>query len=188
MCIRDSNALSIRKQTATPRQKSLIVSRIVHLEPEMREELMSGKDVEEISGDDARVIIDKLQEIGERIGYPPSEKQSALIVKLADQLGIELDVALGLAGVSEISGLTGGGGGTASELIGKLIEQTRDLPATEAQVNLIEKLAEQNKKSLSEVLTSVGAKDISELTKSDASEIISKMKGRRRSSSRKRRS
>ena len=99
-----------------------------------------------------------------------------------------MDVALGLAGVSEISGLTGGGGGTASELIGKLIEQTRDLPATEAQVNLIEKLAEQNKKSLSEVLTSVGAKDISELTKSDASEIISKMKGRRRSSSRKRRS
>ena len=183
-----NNALSIRKQTATPRQKSLIVSRIVHLEPEMREELMSGKDVEEISGDDARVIIDKLQEIGDSIGYPPSEKQSALIVKLADQLGIELDVALGLAGVSEISGLTGGGGGTASELIGKLIEQTRDLPATEAQVNLIEKLAEQNKKSLSEVLTSVGAKDISELTKSDASEIISKMKGRRRSSSRKRRS
>ena len=183
-----NNALSIRKQTATPRQQSLIESRMAHLEPEMRNELMLGKSVEEITGDEAREIIDKLQEIGDRIGYPPSEKQSALILKLADQLGIGLDEALGLAGVTEIPELTGGGDGTASELIGKLIQMTRDLPSTEAQVELIEKLVEQNEKSLSEVLSTVGARDISELTKSDASDIISKMKGRGRGRSRKKRS
>ena len=65
---------------------------------------------------------------------------------------------------------------------------SRDLPSTEAQVELIEKLVEQNEKSLSEVLSTVGARDISELTKSDASDIISKMKGRGRGRSRKKRS
>ena len=183
-----NNALSIRKQTATPRQKSLIESRLVHLEPELRDELMSGKSAGEITGDEAREIIEKLQEIGDRLGYPPSEKQSALIIKLADQLGIDLDGALELVGVNELAALTGGGEGTASELIGKMIEMTKDLPATESQVNLIEKMAEQNDKQLSEVLATVGVRDASELTKSDASDIISKMKGRRKGRSRGRRS
>ena len=179
-----NNALGIRKQTATPRQKSLIESRLVHLEPEIKNEILSGKTTAEITGDEARTIIDKLKEIGDSVGYPPSEKQAALIVRLSDQLGMDLDEALELAGVSEISALTGGGEGTASELIGNLIEKTKDLPATESQVNLIEKLAEQNDKKLSEVLATVGARDISELTKTDASDIISKMKGRSRGRSR----
>ena len=183
-----NNALGIRKQTATPRQKSLIESRLVHLEPETKDELLSGKTMAEITGDEARAIIDKLKEIGDSMGYPPSEKQAALIVRLSDQLGMGLDGALELAGVSEMSALTGGGEGTASELIGNLIEKTKDLPATESQVNLIEKLAEQNDKKLSEVLATVGARDISELTKTDASDIISKMKGRSRRQSRRSRS
>ena len=183
-----NNALNIRKQTATPRQKSLIESRLVHLEPEIKDELMSGKDVSEITGDEARTIIEKLQEIGDSVGYPPSEKQSALIVKLADQLGLGLDGALEIAGVSDMSDLTGGGEGTASELIGNLIGMTKDLPATESQVQLIEKLAQQNDKQMSEVLATVGAREISELTKTDASDIISKMKGRKRGRSRRKRS
>ena len=181
-----NNALSIRKQTATPRQKALIESRLVHLESEMRDELLSGKTIEEITGDEARTVIEKLQEIGESFGYPPSEKQSSLIVKLADQLEMDLDEAFKLAGVSEMSALTGGGEGTASELIGKMIELTRGLPATESQVELIKKLAEQNEKPLSEILATVGARDISELTKSTASDIISKIKGRRGRSRRRR--
>ena len=181
-----NNALTIRKQTATPRQKALIESRLVHLESEMRDELLSGKTIEEITGDEARTVIEKLQEIGESFGYPPSEKQSSLIVKLADQLEMDLDEAFKLAGVSEMSALTGGGEGTASELIGKMIELTRDLPATESQVELIKKLAEQNEKPLSEILATVGARDISELTKSSASDIISKIKGRRGRSRRRR--
>ena len=181
-----NNALSIRKETATPRQKALIESRLVHLESEMRDELLSGKTIEEITGDEARTVIEKLQEIGESFGYPPSEKQSSLIVKLADQLEMDLDGAFKLAGVSEMSALTGGSEGTASELIGKMIELTRGLPATESQVELIKKLAEQNEKPLSEVLATVGARDISELTKSDASDIISKIKGRRGRSRRRR--
>jgi len=183
-----NNALGIRKQTATPRQKSLIESRLAHLEPEIQDEILSGKTTSDITGDEARAIIDKLKEIGDSIGYPPSEKQSALIIKLADQLGIDLDGALELVEVNELAALTGGGEGTASELIGKMIEMTKDLPATESQVNLIEKMAEQNNKQLSEVLATVGVRDASELTKSDASDIISKMKGRRKGRSRGRRS
>ena len=179
-----NNALSIRKQTATPRQKTLIESRLVHLEPELRDELMSGKSAGEITGEEAREIIEKLKEIGDSLGYPPSEKQSALIIKLADQLEIDLDGALELVGVNELAALTGGGEGTASELIGKMIEMTKNLPATESQVNLIEKMAEQNDKQLSEVLATIGVRDTTELTKSDASDIISKMKGRRKGSSR----
>ena len=181
-----NNALTIRKQTATPRQKALIESRLVHLESEMRDELLSGKTIEEITGDEARTVIERLQELAESIGFPPSEKQSSLIVKLADQLEMDLDEAFKLAGVSEMSALTGGGEGTASELIGKMIELTRGLPATESQVELIKKLAEQNEKPLSEILATVGARDISELTKSTASDIISKIKGRRGRSRRRR--
>ena len=181
-----NNALSIRKQTATPRQKALIESRLVHLESEIKDELLSGKTIDEITGDEARTVIEKLQEIGESFGYPPSEKQVSLIVKLADQLKMDLDSALELAGVSEISALTGGSEGTASELIGKMIELTKGLPATESQVELIEKLAEQNEKPLSEILATVGARDPSELTKSDASDIISKIKGRKGRSRRRR--
>ena len=44
----------------------------------MKNELMLGKSAEEITGDEAREIIEKLQEIGDKIGYSPSEKQSAL--------------------------------------------------------------------------------------------------------------
>lgn len=183
-----NNALSIRKKTATPRQKSLIESRLAHLESELVEELMSGKSVDEITGDEARSIIDRLQEIGDSVGYPPSEKQSALIVKLADQNGIGLDDALDLVGVSDITALTGGGSGTASELIGKLIEMSKGMPATESQVGLIEKLSEQNDKSIAEVLAIVGARDFTELTKSDASTIISKMKGRSRGQRKRRQS
>ena len=181
-----NNALTIRKQTATPRQKALIESRLVHLESEIRDELLSGKTIDEITGDEARTINEKLQEIGESFGYPPSEKQGSLIVTLADQLEMDLDEAFKLAGVSEMSALTGGGEGTASELIGKMIELTRGLPATESQVELIKKLAEQNEKPLSEILATVGARDISELTKSTASDIISKIKGRRGRSRRRR--
>ena len=99
---------------------------------------------------------------------------------------MDLDSALELAGVSEISALTGGSEGTASELIGKMIELTKGLPATESQVELIEKLAEQNEKPLSEILATVGARDTSELTKSDASDIIAKIKGRKGRSRRRR--
>jgi len=173
-----NNALDIRKKTATPRQKALIESRLVHLQPELIDEVMSSKTVEEITGDEARAIIDRLQEIGDKVGYPPSEKQSALILKLADQIGIGLDGVLEIAGVSDITALTGGSSGTASELIGVLIEKSKELPATESQVDLIGKLAEQNEKQISELLSIVGARDTSELTKIDASTIISKMKGR----------
>ncbi len=181
-------ALNIRKQTATPRQKSWIESRLAHLEPTMKDELLSGKDIAEITGDEARSIIDKLQDIGNSLGYPPSEKQAALIVKLADQLGIDLDGALEIAGVREMSALTGGNEGTASELIGNMIEMTKVLPASESQVKLIEKLAEQNDMDISEVLVSIGLRDVSELTKTSASEIISKMKGRSRGRSKRSRS
>ena len=183
-----NNALDIRKKTATPRQRALIESRLVHLQPELIDEVMSSKTVDEITGDEARVIIDRLKEIGDTVGYPPSEKQSALILKLADQIGIGLDGVLEMAGVSDISALTGGGSGTASELIGTLIEKSKELPATESQVDLIGKLAEQNDKQISELLTIVGARDISELTKNDASTIISKIKGRSRGRRRKKNS
>jgi hypothetical protein len=66
-----------------------------------------------------------------------------------------------------------------------MIENSKNLPATPPQVDLVNKLSEQYKVPLSEMLAIAGLKDISEMNKADASIIINEMKKRsRRSGSR----
>ena len=101
-------------------------------------------------------------------------------MKLSDQAGLELDATLEKAGVADLSELTGGREGTASELISQMIEMSKDLPATPPQVDLVNKLSEQYEVPLSEMLAIAGLKDISEMSKADASIIINEMKKRSR--------
>jgi hypothetical protein len=60
------------------------------------------------------------------------------------------------------------------------------MPATPAQVDLVNKLAEQHEMPINEVLAIVGLREIDEMTKSDASDIINEMKKRARRSGRRR--
>ena len=101
-------------------------------------------------------------------------------MKLSDQAGLELDATLKKAGVADLSELTGGREGTASELISQMIEISKNLPATAPQVDLVNKLSEQYEVPLSEMLAIAGLKDISEMSKTDASIIINEMKKRSR--------
>jgi len=71
-------------------------------------------------------------------------------------------------------------------LISTLIEKSRNMPATPAQVDLVNKLADQHEMPIIEVLAIVGLREIDEMTKSDASDIINEMKKRARRSGRRR--
>ena len=176
-----NRALERKREFPTPKQKALLESRIPHLSDERKAELLSGKALSELTGDDARRIIEQLYDSeGDNGHLPPSEKQTALIVKLSDQAGLELDATLAKAGVADLSELTGGREGTASELISQMIEISKNLPATAPQVDLVNKLSEQYEVPLSEMLAIAGLKDISEMSKTDASIIINEMKKRSR--------
>ena len=181
-----NQALDRKREFPTPRQIALLESRMPHLNQERRDELLLGKSLDELTGDDARRIIEQLYDPqGDNGHLPPSEKQTELIVKLSDQIGLGLDATLEKAGVADLSELTGGRDGTASELISQMIEMSRNLPATPAQIDLVNKLSEQHEVPLNEMLTIAGLKEISEMSKADASSIINEMKKRsRRSKSR----
>ena len=180
-----NRALDKKREFPTPRQMALLERRIPHLNDKRRVELLSGKSLSELTGDDARKIIEQLLDSEEDNGHlPPSEKQTNLIVKLSDQAGLELEVTLEKVGVADLLELTGGRGGTASELISQMIEISKNLPATPPQVDLVNKLSEQYKVPLSEILAIAGLKDISEMSKTDASIIINEMKKRSRRSGR----
>ena len=176
-----NRALERKREFPTPKQMALLESRIPHLSDDRKAELLSGKALSELTGDDARRIIEQLYDSeGDNGHLPPSEKQTALIVKLSDQAGLELDATLKKAGVADLSELTGGREGTASELISQMIEISKNLPATAPQVDLVNKLSEQYEVPLSEMLAIAGLKDISEMSKTDASIIINEMKKRSR--------
>jgi hypothetical protein len=176
-----NRALDKKREFPTPKQMALLESRIPHLNDKRRNELLLGKSLSELTGDDARSIIEQLYDSeGDNGHLPPSEKQTNLIVKLSDQAGLELDATLKKAGVADLSELTGGREGTASELISQMIEMSKNLPATAPQVDLVNKLSEQYEVPLSEILAIAGLKDISEMSKADASIIINQMKKRSR--------
>ena len=176
-----NRALERKREFPTPKQMALLESRIPHLSDDRKAELLSGKALSELTGDDARRIIEQLYDSeGDNGHLPPSEKQTALIVKLSDQAGLELDATLKKAGVADLSELTGGREGTASELISQMIEISKNLPATAPQVDLVNKLSEQYEVPLNEMLAIAGLKDISEMSKTDASIIINEMKKRSR--------
>jgi len=176
-----NRALERKREFPTPKQMAVLESRVPHLNDKRKAELLSGKALSELTGDDARRIIEQLYDSeGDNGHLPPSEKQTALIVKLSDQAGVELDVTLEKAGVADLLELTGGREGTASELISQMIEMSRNLPATPPQVDLVNKLSKQHEVPLSEMLAMAGLKDISEMSKSDANIIINEMKKRSR--------
>jgi DNA-binding transcriptional MerR regulator len=117
-----------------------------------------------------RNTLDKI--IAEGGDFPASEKQIALVIKLADQLGYSLKEICKMVDIDDIDSLTGGKDGTASQLIDTLIKESQALPASEAQVKLVNKLAVREEVPLSDILAIADIVAIDEMTKQDASKII----------------
>ena len=181
------NAVEERGKKPTPKQMDAIKMRLGLVSEALQEEFLGGKSIEDLNGEEGREIRSRLdEEIGENGIFPPSKKQTSLILDISEQLKMSIDEALGLVGMADLGELTGGRDGTASELISILIEKSKTMPATPPQVDLVNKLADQHEMPINEVLAIVGLREIDEMSKSDASDIINEMKKRARRSGRRR--
>jgi hypothetical protein len=168
-------ALEKRREKPTLRQIQYLQGILNRMTEQERKDLVGDSLVEELSGEQVRNIIDGL---GDSIqsNIPPSEKQIATILKLVDRLKIDLSQFLKDRGESDISELTGGRGGTASNAIGALIELDKDSPATEKQVATIISMTDSLEMPIEDAIAAVNTESIGTISKSDASVLIGNLK------------
>ncbi len=170
-----NNALEERKKRPTPKQMNYMKNRFTRMDPEKQSALLEGKKFEELTGDDARRIIESMN--GDDAGeIPPSEKQMALIIRLADKHEIDLVAFLSERGIDDLESLTGGRDGTASTIIGDLIAHDRNSPATEKQVATIHSMCENLEMAVEDAMALVDTTTIEEISKNDASILIDRLK------------
>ena len=176
-----NKAIEYRRRTPTPKQKSFIESRITGLDEDVVKSLLGDREIESLSGEEASELIGTLTELSKTNGGPPaSEKQMSYLMSLIEKSGMSVSDALSLVGVSDLSELSGGREGTASELIGKMRDSNSSMPATEPQMELIRNMSEQLGISMADTLAIADLATEEEVTKSEASDLISKLKGMRR--------
>ncbi len=168
-------ALELRKQKPTVKQLNFIMNRTSRMSEDSKSELFQGKNSHELTGEDARRIIEELNNSSDG-DIPPSEKQMALIIKLADKNSVDLEPILTELGHKDLDELTGGRDGTASSLINKLIGIDKDSPATEKQVAAIKSMSENLEISIEDAMAIGEVSTIEEITKNEASSLIGTMK------------
>ena len=170
-----NQALETRKLKPTPRQLNYIHNRMSRMSDVEKKNLLGGRDFSELSGQDARKLIDTMNENGGG-EIPASDKQIAFIVRLMDRLKLDLDEFLTSKGHDDLQGLTGGRGGTASSVISTLIDMDKDSPATEKQITTIQSMCENLELSIPDAMALVDTTTIDEISKSDASNLIDRLK------------
>jgi|TARA_B110000263_G_scaffold250066_1_gene270244 DNA topoisomerase-1 len=168
-------ALEKRREKPTVRQIQYLQAILNRMTDEDRNGVIGDKLVEELTGEEVRTIIDGLSD-SVQSNIPPSEKQIATILKLVDRLNIDLSKFLNDIGQSDISELTGGRGGSASDAIGSLIELDKNSPATEKQVATIISMTDSLEMPIEEAMDAVKTESIDVITKSDASILIGNLK------------
>ncbi len=168
-------ALELRKQKPTVKQLNFIMNRTSRMSEDSKSKLFQGKNSDELTGEDARRIIEELNNSSDG-DIPPSEKQMALIIKLADKNSVDLEPILTELGHKDLDELTGGRDGTASSLINKLIGIDKDSPATEKQVAAIKSMSENLEISIEDAMAIGEVSTIEEITKNEASSLIGTMK------------
>ena len=168
-------ALELRKEKPTVKQRNFIINRTTRMEDDAKSELFQGKNIDELSGEDARRIIEDLNNSSDG-DIPPSEKQMALIIRLADKNSVDLETLLKELDLNDLEELTGGRDGTASSLINKLIGIDKDSPATEKQVATIKSMSENLEISIEDAMAIGEVTTIDEITKNEASGLIGTMK------------
>ena len=166
-----NEAAKIKKRsTPSKKQIELLINLTKNMTEGERNEVLNGKKPEEFTGEEMRNTLDKI--IADGGDFPASEKQIALVIKLADQLGHNLKDICKIVDIDDINSLTGGKDGSASQLIDTLIKESQALPASEAQVKLVNKLTVREEVPLSDILAIADIVAIDEMTKQDASKII----------------
>ena len=168
-------ALELRKQKPTVKQLNFIINRTSRMSDDSKSDLFQGKNTDELTGEDARRIIEELNKSSDG-DIPPSEKQMALIIRLADKNSVDLEPILTELGHNDLDELTGGRDGTASSLINKLIGIDKDSPATEKQVATIKSMSENLEISIEDAMAIGEVTTIDEITKNEASGLIGTMK------------
>jgi len=168
-------ALELRKQKPTVKQLNFIINRTSRMSDDSKSELFQGKNIDELTGEDARRIIEELNNSSDG-DIPPSEKQMALIIRLADKNSVDLEPILTELGHNDLDELTGGRDGTASSLINKLIGIDKNSPATEKQVATIKSMSENLEISIEDAMAIGEVTTIDEITKNEASGLIGTMK------------
>ena len=167
-------ALNKKRQSPTLRQKQFIQNAINGMDKETMIKILGSKDIDSISGDDAKEIIDKMKELNVTVGA--SEKQIALIIRLLDKLSLDEEDVMNKLGFNEISELTGGRNGTASTVIGHLIDLDNNSPATEKQKEAIISMSDNLSFEMHVSLEIVEAESLDTITKNDASKLIGILK------------
>ena len=170
-----NNALEIRKLKPTVKQRNFIINRTSRMADDTKSELFKGKNIDEFTGEDARRIIEELND-SKIEDIPPSEKQMALIIRLTDKNSVDLEPILSELGHSDLEELTGGRDGTASSVINTLIGIDKDSPATEKQVAAIKSMSENLEISIEDAMAIGEVTTIDEITKNEASGLIGTMK------------
>ena len=168
-------ALEKRKEKPTVKQIEYLQRILANMSDEDVSEILNNKSVDQLSGDDVKQILDEISEEN-KTNIAPSEKQVALIIRVSDRLSLNLSEILGEMGLNDLSELTGGKDGSASELIDMLLTMDRDSPATERQVSAILSMTEKLEMPIEQALESVRTESIETITKSDASTLIGNLK------------
>jgi len=145
------------------------------------EELLGGRGIDELSGEEASDLIGSLNELSMANGGPPaSEKQMSYLISLIDKSGMSVSDALSKVDAKEMDDLTGGREGSASKLIGIMRDVSSAMPATEPQMELVRNMSEQLGIPMADILAMENLATEDEMTKSDASNLISKLKSLKR--------
>ena len=180
-------AIEIKSRKPTLRQKYSIESQISGMQEIEKNNILNGKTISEITGKEAGEIIEKLKEMAKegKIITKPSEKQLSYLISLIEKSNMSEEESLSLVGVKDLADLTGGRDGSASDLIGLMKEHNNSMPASEAQIKLILDMSEKLGISISDVLAMADLAEINEVSKSDASKIITNLKSLRKKSRKK---
>ena len=168
-------ALEKRKEKPTVKQIEYLQRILANMSEEEASGILDNRSLTQLSGDDVKNILDEISEES-KTNIAPSEKQIALIIRVSDRLGLELDAILGEMGLTDLSELTGGKDGSASELIDSLLDMDRNSPATERQVAAIISMVEKLEMPIEQALEAVRTESIETITKSDASILIGNLK------------
>ena len=168
-------ALEKRKEKPTVKQIDYLQRILANMSEQEASDILHDKSLKDLSGDEVKNILDEISE-ERKTNIAPSEKQIALIIRVSDRLGLELDGILGEMGLTDLSELTGGKDGSASELIDRLLNMDRNSPATERQVSAIISMVEKLEMPIEQALEAVRTESIETITKSDASILIGNLK------------
>ena len=167
-----NKALQLRSEKPTPKQLDYMNTLLNAISKEERAKLLDGSEPSEISGERTKEIIEHLK--SQNIVGGASERQLGLINKLVDETKSNLDELLSSMSLNSIDELTGGRNGTASIIIGKLLEiqgQTPKPPSAR-QIKYTKDLIKKAELEEEAFCSNYNIKSVDEMTAAQASDAI----------------